>query len=363
MESIRKKLAVFADKVFGNNLALEHIIFIFGAFAGIVLSAFGTISNLMMDLHIISVFIPLINLIVDIACIIYSIKTKKWRGAAFFVFLFASFVLFPFLWFTTGGTMSSSLPLIIGLGVVLAIIFKGKTRVLFFFATLVLYSAFIMFELYIPNNFIPYPNREAWYTDVLCGFVMSYLASGGLAFFTISRYNSARKKSEALVKQLETISVTDPLTGVFNRRHLMLRIDDEMRKAYDNGNPLTLCIIDIDHFKRVNDTFGHIYGDEVLTVTASTIASCLSENEFLGRYGGEEFIVVFSGSDLHRSLRTIDRIFEALGDVKWKQGDAITVSVGMSVYTKGVSYSNFLGSADENLYKAKDSGRNRVEYK
>jgi diguanylate cyclase (GGDEF) domain len=264
MEKEESSIGTFLGKKFGGNLSLEHTIFLGGATAGIILSAFGAISNFIMGLHPIAIIIPLVNLIIDVACVVYSIKTNKWRIPALLVYIFASFVLFPFLWFTTGGTMSSSLPLVIGLGVVLAIVFHGKMRLFLFFSTLIIFSVLIIFELYFPGHFIEYPSREAWYWDVLFGFVLSYLASGGLAFYTVIKYNTAKKEAEDLIVKLDTISRTDPLTGIYNRRFLMGNLDSEMRDAYDDGRPLTLCIIDIDYFKKINDTYGHLYGDEVL---------------------------------------------------------------------------------------------------
>ena len=362
MAGLRKRIAAIYEKILDWGLTLEHLIFLGGATAGMVLSAFGAISNYAMNLHIVSVLIPLINFIIDASCFGYSIKTKRWRGAAVLTFFFASFVLFPFLWFTTGGTMSSSLPLVIGLGVVLAIVFSGKLRGIFFFSTLLLFSAFIVIELYNPGNFVPYPDREAWYIDVLFGFVLSFLASGGLAYFTLRRYNAAKRETEEVLQKLETSSITDPLTGVFNRRHLMARLDEEMRRAFDNGAPLSLCIMDIDHFKNVNDTYGHLCGDQVLEKMASTISRCLGENDIFGRYGGEEFVVVFTNCDLTKTLETVHRFYEALRNSDWPHGQSITISCGVSTYTKGLSYSKFLENADSNLYKAKNEGRNRVEY-
>ena len=327
-----------------------------------LLSAVGVVGNLAIGLHFMAVLIPLINFLIDGACIAYSIMTKRWREAAVVAFFFACFVLFPFLWFTTGGTMSSSLPLVIGLGVVVAIIFKGKWRMGLFFATLLVFSVFILIELYFPNNFIPYPSREAWYLDILFGFIMSYLTSGGLAYFTLVRYNAAKREAEELVQQLERLSTTDALTGVFNRRHLMVRLDEEMRNAYDSGSPLTLCILDIDHFKRINDTYGHLYGDEVLTILATTISGCLGEGELFGRYGGEEFLLVFPHCDLPAALETLQRVYAALAAVAWSEGNTVTVSAGVSVYSKGLSYSRFLEQADKKLYQAKENGRNRIEH-
>jgi len=350
------------NRILGKDLPLEHIVFLCGAMAGIVLSMIGVIGNFAMKLHIVSVLIPLVNLVIDIICCVYTIKTSRWQGAAVLVFFFASFVLFPFLWYTTGGTMSSSLPLVIGLGVVLVIVFHGAQRAFFFFTTLLLFSTFIIIELYFPDNFIPYPDRMSWYIDVLIGFVLSFLASGGIAYFSLVRYNSAKRKAEELVQQLEIISITDPLTKIYNRHHLMARIDEEMRKAFDNGAPLTLCILDIDLFKSVNDTYGHLYGDDVLVTMTSTISRYLGENEVFGRYGGEEFIIIFINSDLTATLQIIDAFYEGIRNIDWHYGRPVTVSGGVSVYSKGISYSKFLENADANLYKAKRNGRNRVEH-
>ena len=360
--AVRKRIRSILGRVLGQNLSFEHTVFLCGAFAGMSLAAFGAIGNYTMGFHWLSVIVPAGNFLVDIACIAYSIITKRWRGAAIVLFFCASYILFPFLWFTTGGTMSSSLPLVIGLGVVLAIVFSGKWRGFFFFFTLLVYSTMIIVELHNPNNFIPYPSRETQYWDVLFGFVLSFLVSGGLAYFTLTRYNSATRKTERLVQQLEKISITDPLTDVYNRRHLMVRLDEEMRKAYDNGAPLTLCLLDIDFFKHVNDTHGHLYGDEVLVKLAETITSCLHNGEIFGRYGGEEFIIVSQNSKLPATLETLVRVQEALRQVEWPHGEPITISGGVSVYTKGISYSKFLENADANLYKAKHNGRNRMEY-
>ena len=360
MTALRKRLTQLVSDLLGQDLSLQHTIFLFGGLAGIAASAFGAISNYIMGLPLLAVFIPGANFVVGTACVVYSAVTKKWRGAAIVLFAFATFVLFPCLWFTTGGTMSSSLPLIIGLGVVLAIVFQGSSRRFFFYLTLLMYSSFILIELYFPGNFIPYPDREAWYIDVLFGFVISFLASGGLAYFTCNRYNAAKRESEMLLQQLERNAITDSLTGVFNRWHLMARLDEEMRRAFDEGNPLSLCIIDIDYFKNVNDTYGHVYGDEVLIEITATIAKCLGESEIFGRYGGEEFVIVLVNSNLETAHKIANEFCDAVRQISWPH-EPITISCGISEYAKGMSYSKFLENADTKLYDAKNSGRDCVK--
>ena len=362
MTNEQNRIILLIKRLFGDDLSLEHVIFFFGATAGMILSAFGAISNSVLNMHYLTILIPLLNLAVDIICVIFTFITKQWKCAAVVVYSVASFMLFPFLWFSSGGMMSSNLPLIIGLGVVIMVVFKGKMRAFLFFSVLILYSGLIIFELYFPGHYIEYPSVSAKYWDILIGFSLSFLVSGGLAYFSLKRYQASKKEAEELVKKLEQISVTDPLTGIFNRRHLMTRVDEEMRRSFDSGEPLALCILDIDHFKNVNDTYGHIYGDEVLIKVTSAISHNLDENAVFGRYGGEEFVIVFTNSDLEMVRNTIDKFLKTVREIDWPKGDPITLSGGVSVYTKGLSYSKFLENADMNLYKAKNNGRDRIEY-
>ena len=362
MRNIKMALNNLLNKIPGENAGIGHITFLYSAMVGTLLSVLGIIGNLSMSFNILALIIPLLNAIVDILSIIYSVKTKRWEGAATFMLAFAGFVLFPFLWFTTGGTMSSSLPLVVSLGFVMMITIPERTRVFVFLGTLFLFSGFIVAELYNPNIFIPYPTRQSQYIDILIGFSTSFIAVGCLASLTISRYNKARLQTEKLLNQMEVISITDPLTGVFNRRYFMSCIDDEMRKAYDSGLPLTLCIIDIDRFKDINDSYGHLYGDEVLVVLSKIIKNCLDESGIFGRYGGEEFVIIFKNKTLEESLVTINNFMDSIRKANWKHGKPITVSCGVSVYTKGIPYSKFMEKADNNLYKAKNTGRDRVEY-
>ncbi len=190
------------------------------------------------------------------------------------------------------------------------------------------------------------------------------LACGLLIISSIVEKESTESKiaTDELVKKLELASQLDSLTGIYNRRHIFSSIDEEMRYAYENGNSLTLCMIDLDYFKNINDRFGHVYGDKVLVGVAQIIAQHLDSDDIFGRYGGEEFIILFRNTDLESALKKTYAFMDAVRNTTWEEGAKLTISCGISTYKKGIFFSNFIEIADRNLYKAKFAGRDRVIY-
>ncbi|NLB08753.1 MAG: GGDEF domain-containing protein, partial [Clostridiales bacterium] len=210
---------------------------------------------------------------------------------------------------------------------------------------------------------IPYTTRIEHFSDLAFGLTMSFMANTILIFTVVEQYVKARDEKTRLVRSLEHLSLTDALTGLYNRRFLSASIDEEMRLAYDTGSQLTLCILDIDHFKEINDTYGHEYGDEVLFNIAQIMKACLTEGELFGRYGGEEFVVLFPGKTPTKALPKVRALSEHVRTHGWSHGKPVTISGGLSSYVKGISYSDFVEAADKNLYRAKREGRDRIIYR
>lgn len=159
-------------------------------------------------------------------------------------------------------------------------------------------------------------------------------------------------------------ALLDPLTGVFNRRcFLEMSGKEEARNRRDNGN-LAVLMIDVDHFKQVNDTHGHPVGDEVLRGMAEVCAVTLRPSDIVARYGGEEFVVSLPDTDHEEAARVAERMRAAI-QAKTFTGSSgpfsVTASIGLSSCSNGVGLSEALRLADEALYRAKRSGRNRVE--
>jgi len=165
---------------------------------------------------------------------------------------------------------------------------------------------------------------------------------------------------------LQEQATHDSLTGLLNRSAIMDRLSSEMERRRRQGKSLCVGLMDIDHFKQVNDTHGHNAGDDVLKATAKRILSALRPYDAFGRYGGEEFLVILSDCDCEDTYRHFERLRKCLADKAMetcKGPISITASFGIGSASpdKHVEPEELIGIADRALYRAKDNGRNRVE--
>ncbi len=162
-------------------------------------------------------------------------------------------------------------------------------------------------------------------------------------------------------KLVEQLSVTDRLTGIANRHALEDSLRAEEIRAERYGDTFAVLILDIDHFKSVNDTHGHLVGDVVLREIAECIGSRLRETDRLGRWGGEEFMVILPRTESAGAMIVAEEIRSAIAGRPAGPGLAITASIGVSAWDSDESGEAVVGRADAALYRAKRAGRNRVE--
>lgn len=222
-------------------------------------------------------------------------------------------------------------------------------------------------------------------TQISTEVVSSYLLDeDGVArtILGITRNVSERKAAELALKEsnrqlharieeigrlqvaLQELAVRDSLTGLYNRRYLDETLDREVSRARREGNPLSLVMLDIDYFKRVNDTYGHQVGDEVLRTLAATLAADIRAEDVACRYGGEEFLILLPNMPLETAIvraeawrAAVDRLAIAHGNFQLK----FTISLGVSAYPDhGKTPDELTRYADQALYQAKREGRNRV---
>ncbi len=162
---------------------------------------------------------------------------------------------------------------------------------------------------------------------------------------------------------LRRLATTDPLTGTFNRRHFMDLMAREQRRADRYGAIYSLLMVDIDHFKKVNDTYGHQVGDQAIQAMADACKKLMRPTDIVARYGGEEFIITLTHTDLTGALKVAERLRQAVADIVLpaEQGAfGFTISVGVSTYAKASRLEQIIAAADHALYAAKAGGRNRV---
>ncbi|MEW6068230.1 MAG: diguanylate cyclase [Nitrospirota bacterium] len=182
---------------------------------------------------------------------------------------------------------------------------------------------------------------------------------GGKIFYSgVIRDITERKH---LQHELEKLAITDSLTGVFNRTKFHELIKKEIERARRYNHPLSMIMFDIDHFKKVNDTYGHTSGDYVLKALTQVVRENLRETDYLIRWGGEEFIIITPETDLGKAEMLAERTRKAIEDHTFDHVGKITVSFGVTQFIKDDTEDTFVKRADDATYIAKRKGRNRVE--
>jgi diguanylate cyclase (GGDEF)-like protein len=190
-----------------------------------------------------------------------------------------------------------------------------------------------------------------------CAFIGLYGAS-----FREMLYKRGKELKEAHAR-IEELAQVDELTGLLNRRYIMKVLNEELARAQRNGTPCSVVIIDLDHFKRINDRFGHPIGDEVLRTFAISVTANLRAIDRVGRYGGEEFLLVLPDASRDQAVQTVDRLRDILAHLNWDaiaDGLNVTMSAGLSQTRPDDTSDDILCRSDKALYRAKDAGRNRV---
>lgn len=188
-------------------------------------------------------------------------------------------------------------------------------------------------------------------------FVISYVAA------TMSALNFAMISNDAFNSELRRMAASDPLTGLPNRRRLMERGDDEVRRAQRYHRQLAAVVIDLDHFKLINDAFGHAAGDAALKETARRCRGVLRDIDMLARLGGEEFVALLPETGPAEAAAAAERLRAAIADAglpAMAPDRRLTASLGVASVRDGESFDFLLGRADEAMYHAKKAGRNCV---
>ncbi|MHA3092422.1 sensor domain-containing diguanylate cyclase [Acinetobacter brisouii] len=189
--------------------------------------------------------------------------------------------------------------------------------------------------------------------------------------FDISERKRLEIELEKLNKRNEELLLQDPLTQVANRKALKERLEQEFKRAQRNDRPLSILFIDIDHFKKYNDQYGHLQGDNCLIAVADLLKSMFSRAyDFVARFGGEEFVVILPETRQQDAVLLAERFRQAVNQLEVPVAEQelvpeITVSIGVNTHGQEQFYpsiESFVHSADELLYLAKDQGRNQVRY-
>jgi diguanylate cyclase (GGDEF)-like protein len=169
---------------------------------------------------------------------------------------------------------------------------------------------------------------------------------------------------DKMIEELKRLTIEDPLTGLFNSRHFFDELDKEIKRSDRYFHPISLIFIDIDNFKKINDTYGHLIGDKILEYIAKTIKSCLRSNDSAYRFAGDEFTIILPETSESEAKFLADRILSKFSDesfvIDGKEISEITPSIGIAEYQMNEGGQQFVHRADVTMYEAKQSGGNSV---
>jgi diguanylate cyclase (GGDEF)-like protein len=183
---------------------------------------------------------------------------------------------------------------------------------------------------------------------------------GGEVGYLTQVFNTMVESLRKHHDELERLSTTDTLTGLSNRRHLMNLLTHEIERAKRADRPFSILMLDVDHFKKYNDTHGHQAGDEVLARIGTVLRNSIRPYDCAARYGGEEFLVMLSGTSLDPAKETAERIRKQVRAEQF-EAESVTISIGVAEYpSQGDTAKSVIGQADAALYGAKRAGRDRV---
>jgi diguanylate cyclase (GGDEF)-like protein len=198
--------------------------------------------------------------------------------------------------------------------------------------------------------------RQNTMTIVMAG-IISTLILLGLIYYLMSRLI---RRFEEAKQMIEKIAITDQLTEVFNRRHIMSRLEEEFEQVKRLKKSVSCIMADIDNFKHINDTYGHLVGDKVLKAISHGIRNTIRAYDILGRYGGEEFLIIMPDTTLEAATGLAERIRIHVKEEKVNDA-VVTLSLGVvSIEESDRSLDDIIRRADQNLYRAKKTGKDRV---
>ncbi len=341
-----------------------------------LLSFFTALSSLIIFISKKAYEVPLLLLVASVFFLIIYVLgniTKKYNLFMILSTYAFNLIFLPTLYFVGGGIAYGTWLYFIA-GLLLTVLFvHGPAFIISIIIQPLYYFAIFFFSYYHPD-FSPFGLNKAFdmnifwsspQTAVIIIFVIISISVGMLIKSLFVSYIDEREAALSIVKDLEDLSLKDPLTGTFNRRYLFSHLEDAIKAAEEDHIPLCVVMYDIDNFKELNDTYGHIVGDEVLCAVSKKLVENCREYDIVARYGGEEFIIVFPGAKDRVAYIRADKIRK---DIETSQlssavSTPITISGGLACYEPGLNASKLIDLADANMYIAKGSGRNRIAWK
>lgn len=217
--------------------------------------------------------------------------------------------------------------------------------------------------MFVPATYSLHVSAEAaWAREIgpLIGVIAVAQVGYIVVLLAVATMRAAHHRDRERLRVTQRMVNTDLLTGLNSRRACDEILAASVREATEQGAPLCVMLADIDHFKRINDTHGHDAGDRALTDIGQVLAAQLRASDHVGRWGGEEFVVIAHRASVQSSLQLAERLRVAVAGFRFAHGEPVTISIGVAAHLPGDDVRLLLARADRALYRAKSEGRNRI---
>lgn len=317
-----------------------------------IVSLISTVSNILLDMFAPINFSGFFMSLWGFYCLKTDNCTKH-----FSIFTFATCFLYsPSVYIVADGFKGSNALFTIMLVFMLMTIFEYKTGKFLTYLLGLEYICLSFLQYFKPELFLSYETD----LDRLIAMLISMICCALMVMNLSTSYVKTLKDSKELSIKFQELSIKDPLTNTYNRRFLIDKLAIDLPKALESNNDLSLLIMDIDYFKKVNDNYGHVIGDEILSSVAKCLKDNIDENQIVVRYGGEEFVVLLPNISIDNAEVIANNLRIKVSELKNTHNITTTISVGCSSIEKNDTMENLCSRADTNLYKAKENGRNCV---
>ena len=361
-------------KFFSKAKPLEERIFNVILIVGTIVVLVSLIVTLFEGFSPFAIICTAADMVFLILIFILAHSFKKMEAAKHVLCYFMNLVLLPTTFFSCGG-VDSGMPLYLLAGIFLIMpLLSGKQRwicliVSIVWETIVIGVSYFFMEgsgynLDADHEILAELTLEARVLDVALSFFLVSAAVAMMMLLILNSYQKERDVSEELLVRLDDLSKKDGLTGLYNRREFFSRLDRMTDEVFMKSKDYYIAMFDIDHFKKINDTYGHVFGDIALKTVSGQILNTMDEgaSEIAARYGGEEFVFLFRAIDDKSAFKRIEDIRKGVQALVWPDDSelVITISGGVLPCANYNDVNVMMTHVDGLLYEAKHTGRNRI---
>ncbi|NLM45649.1 MAG: diguanylate cyclase [Firmicutes bacterium] len=331
--------------------------------------------NYLLDLGIVDILLPFTCGVIIVGLYIAFNITKNYELLSLIFVIFLSFAFLPTMWLVAGGTYTSIPFYIIINAAIIVLLLNGLRRKIIVFLFALVVGALLVVEYQLPSMVEGYDSVLARYIDLAFSLFVCMFSIAVLMTVLIDSHMDELQKSKQYLTSLEELnkllndekqklkklSITDYLTGAFNRRYITFCLNEEIRASRNRRKKLTVAMVDIDNFKTINDTYGHSYGDFVLRRVVSTIKKNVRQNDIVGRYGGDEFLIIMRNTSREEGYAIVERIRQKIQEIGWEKEHLVVTISGGVIEVGSEELTGLLKQVDELLYSAKHKSKNFIE--